>query len=42
MQIFQTDLHAFPLRISWENADKRLKNITFGDRLINSQNLFFW
>ena len=40
-QILQTDLHTFPLRISWENLI-RSKHFLFSDHFINSHNLISW
>ena len=44
IQILQTDLHTFPLRISWENlmADQSIFIFLFSDHFINSHNLISW
>ena len=39
IQILQTDLHTFPLRISWENLIKDQGIFFLGDHFINSHNL---
>ena len=42
IQILQTDLHTFPLRISWEKFDKRSWNFLYDDHFINSHNFISW
>ena len=42
MQILQTDLHTFPLRMFWENLKKRSRHFLFRDDFINSHNLISW
>ena len=41
IQILQTDLYIFPLRMCWE-FDKRSKHFLLDDHSINSHNLISW
>ena len=41
IQILQTDLYIFPLRMCWE-FDKRSKHFLLDDHPINSHNLISW
>ena len=42
IQILQTDLHKFPLKIKLREFGKRSQHFPSGDQLINSPNLFFF
>ena len=42
VQILQSDLHTFPIRISWENLMKDQGIFLFSDHFINSHNLSSW
>jgi len=42
LQILQTDLHTFPLRISWENLIKDHGIFLPADHFINSHHFISW